>query len=93
MKKIMIGNHTWDCLYFKKGYYFIINKEELKTLSYDVDKMTFSVDDKTLHYDCEVIYEENRVDHILKHMIEFNIHRFDTYQGDLVSIRLYEKSA
>jgi hypothetical protein len=93
MKKITIGHHSWDCLYFKKGYYFIINKEELKSLAYDVEKMTFNIDGKTLTYDCEVIYEQSRVDHILKHMIEFNIHRFDTYSSELVSIRLYEKSA
>lgn len=93
MKQVTIGSHTWDALYFKKGYYFIITKEELNTLGYDQPKHTFSVDSKTLTYDCEIVYEAHRVEHILKHMIEFNIQRFDTYTDELISIRLYEKSA
>jgi hypothetical protein len=93
MKQVTLGNHTWDALYFKKGYYFIITKEELKTLGYDQPMHTFSVDNKTHTYDCEVVHEAHRVEHILKHMIEFNIQRFDTYTDELISIRLYEKSA
>lgn len=93
MKKVTIDGRIWDALYFKKGYYFIITKEELSTLQYEKETMTFSVDSKELTWDCEVIEAFNRVEHILKHMIEFNIQRFHTYEDNLVSIRLYEKSA
>jgi glucosamine 6-phosphate synthetase-like amidotransferase/phosphosugar isomerase protein len=93
MKKVTIKDHTWDALYFKKGYYFIVTKEELKQFDYDKETHTFTVDSKEYTWDCEVIEAFNRVEHILKHMIEFNIHRFETYEDTLVSIRLYEKSA
>jgi hypothetical protein len=93
MKKVTIKDHTWAALYFKKGYYFIVTKEELKQFDYDKEKHTFYVDSKEHTWDCEVIDAFNRVEHILKHMIEFNIHRFETYEDTLVSIRLYEKSA
>lgn len=93
MKKVTIKDHTWDALYFKKGYYFIITKEELAFYDYHHETLTFTVDSKEHTWDCEVIDALNRVEHILKHMIEFNIQRFEIYDDHLVSIRLYEKSA
>lgn len=93
MKKVTLGNTTWDALYFKKGYYFVITKEELQKYQYHQKTLLATIEGIDHVWDVEVIQETSRVEHILKHMIEFNIHRFEAYHDELVSIRLYEKSA
>lgn len=93
MKKVTLGNTTWDALYFKKGYYFVITKQELEDYAYKQDTLLATIEGNDHTWDVEVIEETSRVEHILKHMIEFNIHRFESYDDTLISIRLYEKSA
>ena len=93
MKKVTIGNTTWDALYFKKGYYFVLTKEELNLYQYNKDQLLATIENSDNTWDVEIIEETSRVEHILKHMIEFNIHRFDAYHDQLISVRLYEKSA